>query len=201
MPKVTKPRSYFRQYIIKNDNDEDICKFCLTKFGKNITRIKDHFIQKCKSLPTDLKPNTDNQNVEDERPNSSLSNFSTTSNKSNKSIPELFEEENRKNQEIEEKLARAIFSLNLAFNCVDNPEFRDFINFVAPNFKIPSRKKLSTTLLENEYQKALKKRKELLELSVGQSVVIDAWTNERNESIFDVMICTPEPVFLKTIET
>ena len=55
--------------------------------------------------------------------------------------------------------------------------------------------------LENEYRKALKKRKELFELSIGQSLVIDAWTNERNESIFDVMICTPEPVFLKTIET
>ena len=34
MPKVIKPRSYFRQYIVKNDNNEDICKFCSTKFGK-----------------------------------------------------------------------------------------------------------------------------------------------------------------------
>ena len=43
MPKVTKPRSVFRQYIVKNDNDEDICKFCSTKFGKNITWIKENF--------------------------------------------------------------------------------------------------------------------------------------------------------------
>ena len=91
------------------------------------------FIYKCKSLPTDLNPNMDNQNVEDERSNSSMSNFSTTSNKSSKSILELFEEENRKNQEIQERLARAIFSLNLAFNCVENIGFCDFINFVAPN--------------------------------------------------------------------
>ena len=133
MAKVTKPGSLFRQYIVKNDNDEDICKFCSTKFGKNITRIKDNFIYKYKSLPIHLKPNMDNQNVEDERSNSSMSNFTTTSNKSSKSIPELFEEENRKNQEIQERLARAIFSLNLAFNCVENIGFCDFINFVAPN--------------------------------------------------------------------
>ena len=46
MGKVTKPRSAFRQYIAKNDNNEDICKFCSTKFGKKITRIKNHFIVK-----------------------------------------------------------------------------------------------------------------------------------------------------------
>ena len=58
MGKVTKPRSAFREYIVKNDNDEDICKFFSTKFGKNIIRIKDHFIVKTnKSMTLKLNLN------------------------------------------------------------------------------------------------------------------------------------------------
>jgi hypothetical protein len=50
-------------------------------------------------------------------------------------------------------LARAVFSMNMPLNCVNNQEFRDFLTMIRPTFSIPSRKKLSSTLLEKEYQK------------------------------------------------
>lgn len=44
------------------------------------------------------------------------------------------------------------------------------------------------------------KNKELSE-SIGFTLVTDAWTNIRSESIIDIIICTPRPLFHKSIAT
>jgi hypothetical protein len=53
MPK-TRPFSVFRKYIIDSDGKQE-CKFCQTILGKNITRSRDHFLYKCKSIPSTIK--------------------------------------------------------------------------------------------------------------------------------------------------
>ena len=40
-----------------------------------------------------------------------------------------------------------------------------------------------------------------IETGYGLSLVIDGWTNIRNESILDIIICTPKPIFYKSIPT
>ncbi len=97
------------------------------------------------------KPNTFNHIESDSsRPGSALSTSSTTS---SISIPELFSKSNITQAKLEETFAKAIFSMNIPLNCVNNPEFIEFLGLMRPSFKIPSRTKLSTTLLEREYEK------------------------------------------------
>ena len=168
------------------------------------------------------EPNTPPIDVNtDQRPSSSMSSSSTTS---SKTIEELFKKSEDTQKDLERGLARAVFSQGWSLNCVNNNEFRDFLTQMRPSFKIPSRYCLSNQLLDKEYTnvskpntrqydvqylrirkffflKIMEINEQEIRSSYGLTIIIDGWTNIRNEAIIDVILCTPKPIFFKSLCT
>ncbi len=76
--------------------------------------------------------------------------FASSSQRS-QTIEELFKQSEKTQELLEESMASAIYSQGWALNCVKNPEFQKFLNLMRPSFAIPSRFKISNTLLDKEY--------------------------------------------------
>ncbi|KAJ8939735.1 hypothetical protein NQ314_011021 [Rhamnusium bicolor] len=77
--------------------------------------------------------------------------------------------------------------------CMDEKELR-------PAFKLPSRYHLFHRLLDNAYEETNKFVESKVAEAQNLSIMCDGWTNIRNEDII-VIITTPEPVFVKCVET
>ncbi|XP_066979617.1 zinc finger BED domain-containing protein 4-like isoform X2 [Macrobrachium rosenbergii] len=96
-------------------------------------------------------------------------------------------------------LAKAIFSSCSPLRLVENKHWQNFFAVLRPSFKIPSRDQLSNTLLENIYQECLSNAKEAVASSQSVAVLLDGWTNIRNEGIINIMVTVPTPIFWKSI--
>lgn len=107
----------------------------------------------------------------------------TKKRKGNNSIGRFLD--NVTNEEIEElniKLASFFFGCNIPFSVVDSDHFKNFIKALRPAYssQLPGRKALSTTLLDQEYQRCIDM---LSGLVSGESVLlIDGWKNTSSNS-------------------
>lgn len=106
-------------------------------------------------------------------------------------------------REILNKLfSRALFSSNIALSAIsDNTHWINFFKRIRPYFQVPSRKLLGGPLLDEEYTEVKKMCDEKIDDSNYLSIQIDGWSNIRNEAILNFIICTPSPVFYKTLAT
>lgn len=83
---------------------------------------------------------------------------------------------------IDDALARFIFGCNLPFRIVESKLFKEFIQTIRPSYAnmIPSRTKLSSTLLNKTYNDCINEVQGLLG---DESVVIcDGWKNSSNNT-------------------
>lgn len=60
---------------------------------------------------------------------------------------------------------------------------------------------VSTTLLEKEYGKVNSEVCEALQKASNLNLQCDGWSNIRNEAVLNFIICKPEPLFVKFLET
>jgi hypothetical protein len=104
-------------------------------------------------------------------------------------------------KDINIKMAKMIYVNNLAFNIVENKEFKELFRAIRPSLRIPSRYEISSPLLENEYKKVMTASKALIDSSNSLTILIDGWSNIRNDGIVNIIICTPKPIFYKSIPT
>lgn len=70
-----------------------------------------------------------------------------------------------------------------------------------PSWEVPSRYKLSTSHLEEEYNSVKQNVNSKIYESRSLGLMCDGWTNIRRESIINYVITTPVPIFYKTIST
>ncbi|XP_015121555.1 uncharacterized protein LOC107044269 [Diachasma alloeum] len=79
------------------------------------------------------------------------------------------------NSEVDEALMELLSGCNLPFSVVESKFFKRFANLLNPSYKIPSRKKVATKLLDELYGKMSKQ----LECSVETDgvLLIDGWKN------------------------
>lgn len=96
-------------------------------------------------------------------------------------------------------LARAIFVSGTPLSIVESPLWRDFLNRLRPSYTLPSRKMVSTTLLEKEYAAVKFSVDEQLKNSNVLHLQCDGWSNIRNESIINFVITQPNPFFQLTL--
>jgi hypothetical protein len=94
------------------------------------------------------------------------------------------------NSQLDELLARAIFSSGSPLSLFENEDWMTFMEKLRQIYKLASRSTLRNKLLENEYQQveALVKTK-LAEASV-LLLQTDAWSNQRNESAVRFFVTT-----------
>lgn len=78
-------------------------------------------------------------------------------------------------EDIDMALAEFFFGCNVSFNVVESDLFRRFVKSLNSSYNVPSRKKLSTTLLEKVYTKITAKLKS--EEEVDGVLLIDGWKN------------------------
>lgn len=96
-----------------------------------------------------------------------------------------------KKRELDKQIAKAIFATNSSFRCVENPEVKKAIQMLRPGYSPPSRKVLSSTLLEEIYTE---ERKKCFDKLLGSSVnmSIDGWSNVHNEPVICATVTTED---------
>lgn len=83
----------------------------------------------------------------------------------------------------------------------EHPLWKETFNLLNPEFNVPSRKMLATSGLETEHAKVKQQINEKISKAVVLHMAVDGWSNIRNESILNIIIYTPEPVFYTFVET
>ncbi len=81
-----------------------------------------------------------------------------------------------KSNEIDNALIKAFICCNIAFTIVENLFFIELLKTLCPGYNSPSRRKLSTELLERELIKVNLKVKKILNSTFNLTLAIDRWT-------------------------
>ncbi|KAM0736901.1 hypothetical protein ACS0PU_006550 [Formica fusca] len=92
-------------------------------------------------------------------------------------------------------LAKFFFGCNISFNVVESNLFKDFIKFLNPDYKVPSRKKLSNQLLDKIHNEITSKTVKDHEI-VGV-LLIDGWKNSAANT--KLIVCTIHTVMDKSM--
>jgi hypothetical protein len=98
-------------------------------------------------------------------------------------------------------LAITIFKNNIPFSIVENEEFVQLFKKVRPALKLPKRQTISGPLLDEEYERVINASNSMIESSGALTIVVDGWSNIRNEGIINIILCTPKPLLYKSIPT
>ncbi|XP_045105389.1 uncharacterized protein LOC123500868 [Portunus trituberculatus] len=85
-------------------------------------------------------------------------------------------------EKIDEKVASMVYATNSPFKIVEHASFRDMVNVMRPGYKLPSRREIGGSLLDEVYDKECEKSVVDLE---GKTVCmsLDGWTNVSNEPV------------------
>ncbi|XP_050064229.1 uncharacterized protein LOC126553086 [Aphis gossypii] len=102
---------------------------------------------------------------------------------------------------LEELYARALYSSGTPLDFAEDSYWRQFFVRIRPAFKIPSRHIISNKLLDSEYARVNADVHLKMTISKNLSLQCDSWSNIRNEAIMNFIICTPSPVYYKSIAT
>lgn len=98
-------------------------------------------------------------------------------------------------------LARAVYATGVPFSLFEHPLWEELFHKLRPAYKLPTRKVLSTTLLEKEFLLVKEQIEKNIESSVNLNLALDGWSNIRNEGILNFIVYTPNPYFYSFVET
>lgn len=211
--------------VIKGPLKSAKCKYCNKNYKSvNITRMKSHLI-KCVKCPLDVRQALIRKYREVgpvRDPLRTITNQSQIGESSSSSILSAVQEERIENssdcddttpvllfnivsksqkQVIDRKLAKAIYVGGAPLSLVEQPLWKELFGELQPSYKLPSRKYLSTTLLDETYSEMEKEITERLNSGSDLHLQLDGWSNIRNEGIINFLVSTPEPAFVKYLNT
>lgn len=195
---------------IENEKGKVMCKFCEIVISKKIERVREH-LNKCKiKIQDDQAKLTHEKELEAaaenllspkpaSRPSSSMSDISSSVCASGSSTPNPTLKRYRnssgsmnafitrtsveKKKQIDEQLARFIFSQNIPFVAVEGHQFAKFCEEMRPGYKPPNRKAMSGRLLDTIHEEVLGEIKD--EVSFKDTLVLtqDGWSSVHNDPI------------------
>ncbi|XP_047989603.1 zinc finger BED domain-containing protein 4-like [Leguminivora glycinivorella] len=193
--KKSKVFDYFRK-LTDNDRDKYVCLFCDAIYMcRNATRFARHIVFSCKNSPVEVKRDLEPQKLDKAAPNQ---NNSTSS---EELIEENSESEIFNEKEVHKALARAVYVTGQPLSIFEHPLWKQALQLLKPDFNPPSRKMLSTVLLEEEYEDVKQKVTEKIKDANVLHLAADGWTNVRKDSIINIIIYTPKPYFHSSIDT
>lgn len=94
-----------------------------------------------------------------------------------------------------------MFVSGAPFSIVEHPTWIKFFKLLRPSYILPSRKTVSTKLLDSKFDDMETSLENKLKNSSNMHLQCDGWSNIRNEAIINFIITTPEPVFVKYLDT
>lgn len=171
------------------------CKYCGSSFSGQPQRMKIHLSNTCLNVPLEVKQqylNSEKTQKTSDNNNDDNNNDNDNNNNDN--------DENKK-KEIDISIARAFYASGIPLSTIENPFFIQALKQINPEYHPPSRKVLSTSLLEKEYKLVSNDIKKLIKNAKYVCITSDGWTNIHQESIINFMITTPQPIFWKALET
>jgi len=175
------------------------CKYCNYELCEIATRCEAHF-KKCKDVPTHVLQSflgfgiNDNNDSNSSSSSSSSSLSSSTSSPlssssastslslsssmylKNQSLNYFVDKISKKEQdELEILFAKSIYQCGLFLSLSELTPIKNLWAKARPSFKLPGRKKLSTTLLDNVYEETKQEVDKLIEEAEYYSLVSDGW--------------------------
>ncbi|XP_047984670.1 uncharacterized protein LOC125239056 [Leguminivora glycinivorella] len=196
--------SYFTENTINNKKSYT-CNFCSVVYNyRNATKFAVHII-KCKKSPQDVKDsfkkNDKNSSTLCEAQVLSDSDHSRayTSQDTTNVRPALMDKDEQMN--IHKAVARAMYVTGTPFSQFEHPLWKEAFHMMNPLYGMPSRKRLATSLLDEEYSDVQSEIVSKINQASIIHLAIDGWSNLRKESILNVILYAPKPYFYKFIET
>lgn len=98
------------------------------------------------------------------------------------------------------ELAIAIFASGTPLSIVENKYWVAFFKSLRPCFKLPSRKVLSTTLLDQVYGEVRDTVFHKVQGAQKVTLIFDGWTNLRKNGVIHYVASTPSPVLFEVHE-
>lgn len=185
--------------VSKNNKNYGQCIHCNKLYTINATKMGRH-LKVCQRAPERIRKAFSSNNYiqpTHQSDNKSCSSMSTSSTLTS-FLDNISEPEQTK---LEQYLARAIYSSCAPLSLLENHYFQRFFSYLRPSFKLPSRKKLSTTLLNSEYERIRNVVTAKINSANSLTLLSDGWTDVNGVSLLNIIFTTPEPVFVKTIHS
>jgi hypothetical protein len=220
--------NHFTRKVIKTNVYAE-CKFCKIQYYNNATRMLAHLKTCQPSVFGDVEPAentasiashvslpstsaTSSSGPTDAPPGLSLSVLSKQPSSSNLeqaknsvalvAVPSFVDRMTPKEQSsLEQSFARAVYATGSPFTMVENTHWINFFKQLRPAFHLPTRKKLSNSLLDDESERVSNDVRSLLQNSDDIALVTDGWTSINQTPIINFILTTPEPLFYKSVAT
>ncbi|XP_072019467.1 uncharacterized protein [Amphiura filiformis] len=105
------------------------------------------------------------------------------------------------NRKVDEVIARAVYSSDTPLNFAENFYWKEAFKVLRITYRPPSKGMLVGQLLDDEYRRVSAKVMDKLSAASSVAIISDGWTNTPGHSRINFTVSTPQPVFLKSIET
>ena len=103
------------------------------------------------------------------------------------------------NPHIDSAIARAVYSSNTPLNFAENHYWQEAFRLLNPSYNPPKKSQLTGQLLDEEYERVSAKIAEKVNKCTCIAVIATGWTNATG--YVNITVSTPQPVFLKSIDT
>lgn len=200
-----RPRSKIMSHFLtstENNKDKYTCKYCDTVYtNKNATKFARH-ITKCNKAPVEIKNVFDKKTVDNVLCTSGASSSASIVTQVTQ-FPSVTDSTRTllDNTEVHRILSRAIYVTGQPLSLLEHPLWREALQALRPDYEVPSRKMLSTSLLNEEYTKVKNEINEKIQQAKILHIAVDGWSNLRNDSIINIIIFATKPYFYKFLET
>lgn len=104
-------------------------------------------------------------------------------------------------EKADETLARAIFASGTPLSITENKYWVEHYKHIRPSYKLPSRYRLSNSLLDKEYDRVQEMVIQKITEAESLALLSDGWTAIQGNPLINIMFATPEPIFLKAVNT
>lgn len=194
------------------DKEQVNCNICKHTYGTSAASRSDKWFDHVTGrgcIPQDIESQIRKNEVidqlrnisklEQERANHSTNSTQTTSNATESTCDILTQEK------FNECLSDFIFGSGIAFTIVENPYFIKLVQLLNPTISLPSRKFLSTILLNKKYEQVNDYVTNILTCHKEEqnklTLHCDSWTNVRNESLTSYIVSSPllkSPIYIES---
>ncbi|KAI0557485.1 Ribonuclease H-like protein [Gracilaria domingensis] len=98
-------------------------------------------------------------------------------------------------------LANAIHETGSSFSLFEHPSRRQFFQFLAPHYRLPSAPIISGQLLDDVYERVMNQSFEMIRNNKGGVLGIDGSTNRVSKSLCNVIVHVPVPLFIEYLRS
>ena len=100
---------------------------------------------------------------------------------------------------LEKLFACAIYGTALPLSMAENALWKAFFKEIRPAWRIPSRYKLSTSLLHDEHMNISCQVSALLKDAHALTLLCDGWTCQGGDSHINFLVATTRPIFVASV--